>query len=182
MQQERVARRYARAFFNVALHTGRVEEMRQALERLQTVVHEHPRLLDLLHNPLIPREYKDRVLAQALQDRLPDLVVGLARVLVQKRREMYLDAVAAEFIELYDEHLGEVRAEVISARPIDPAQLDALRQALEQRLQRTVLIHTTIDPAQIGGVAVRIGDTVIDGTLRGRLSRLRHDMMIGTGM
>lgn len=182
MQQERVARRYARAFFNVSLHTGRVEEMRVALQRLQEVVHQHPRLLDLLHNPLIPREYKDRVLVQALQDKLPDLVVGLARVLVQKRREMYLDAVAAEFIDLYDELLGEVRAEVISARPIDAQQLDAMCLALEQRLQRKVLIHTTIQPELIGGVAVRIGDTVIDGTLQGRLSRLRHDMMLGTGI
>jgi F-type H+-transporting ATPase subunit delta len=88
-----------------------------------------------------------------------------------------LPAISRAFRELADEHAGQVRATITSAAPLDPMAVDRLRQALESRTGKRVLVETSVDPDLIGGVVARVGDLVLDGSVRARLGELRAKLL-----
>lgn len=177
MREERVARRYARALFNAAVRAQSIEPVNEALQQLLSVLHEQPPLRYLLLNPLIPRERKQRMVQETIGRSTHPLLASLLSVLVDKRRERLLPEVAREFGELRDEHLGIVRVQATTAYPLDSQQQEALIRSLERHTSRTVVLDTRVDPSLIGGIVVRIGDTIIDGSVRGQLLRLRQYLL-----
>ncbi len=177
MREERVARRYARALFNAAVRAQSIEPVNEALQQLLSVLHEQPPLRHLLLNPLIPRERKQQMVQDTIGRSTHPLLASLLSVLVDKRRERLLTEVAREFGELRDEHLGIVRVQATTAYPLDSQQQEALIRSLERRTSRTVVLDTRVDPSLIGGIVVRIGDTIIDGSVRGQLLRLRQYLL-----
>lgn len=177
MREGRVARRYARALFNSALHAQVIEAVDEALQQVLSTLREQPLLRQLLLDPLIPRERKGQMVQQTLGRDTHPLVASLLNLLVDKRREALLADVVREFERLRDEHLGIVRAQATVAYPFDSEQEQALRHSLERRTGKTVLLDVETDPSLIGGVVVRIGDMVIDGSIRGQLLRLKQYLL-----
>lgn len=177
MRESRIARRYARALFNAALRIQAVGVVDEALQQLLNTLREQEPLRQLLFNPLIPRERKGQLVQETIGRRTHPLLAGLLGVLVTKRRERLLSEVAREFTELRDEHLGILRVRVTTAYPLDSQQEQTLRYSLERRTDKTVIMDVQIDPSLIGGIVVRIGDTVIDGSVRGQLARLRQYLL-----
>lgn len=177
MRLERVARRYARALFNAALHAQVVQAVDEALQQLLNTLQENQPLQRLLLNPLIPRERKRQLVQEAIGRQTHPLVASLLGVLVDKRREPILPEVVHEFARLRDEHLGVVRVQATTAYPLDEEQRQALIRSLEQRTGKTVLLDLQTDPSLIGGIVVRIGDTIIDGSVRGQLLRLKQYLL-----
>ncbi len=98
------------------------------------------------------------------------------RTLADNRRLALLPEISALFDRLKDEAEGVVDVTVTSAAPLDDAQQGKLAAALERRLGRSVRLHCATDPALIGGAVLRAGDLVIDGSLRGRLERIAHEL------
>ncbi|MCS6950249.1 MAG: ATP synthase F1 subunit delta [bacterium] len=172
-----MARRYARALFNAAVQQQMVEEVGNSFRELLHTLEEQPALRQLLLNPLMARERKQQLVQQALAGKVHPLLVSLLNVMIRKRRENVLEEVFHEYGKLYDEHLGILRVQAISARPIDELQERALVRSLEQRTGKTVVLDKQVDPSLIGGIVVRIGDTVIDGSVHGQLQRLRHYLL-----
>lgn len=177
MREGKVARRYARALFNAAVRTQAVEAVNEALQQLLNTLRDHPPLQQLLLNPLIPRERKKQMVQQSIGRFTHPLLASLLDVMVQKRREGLLPEVAQEFSNLRDEHLGIVRVQAATAYPLDSEQQQALIRGLERRTGRQVVLETRVDPSLIGGVVVRIGDTIIDGSVRGQLARLKQYLL-----
>lgn len=177
MRESRVARRYARALFNSALRAQVIEAVDEALQQVLSILQAQPPLQQILLNPLIPRERKGQIVQQTLGRQTHPLVASLLNVLVDKRRETLLADVVREFERLRDEHLGIVRAQATVAYPLDSEQEHALRHSLERRTGKTVVLDVETDPSLIGGVMVRIGDTVIDGSVRGQLRRLKQYLL-----
>lgn len=177
MREGRVARRYARALFNSALHTQALEAVDEALQQLLNTLREQLPLQQLLLNPLIPRERKKQLVQEAIGRHTYPLVSSLLNVLVDKRREPLLEEIVREFEQLRDEHLGVARVQATTAYPLDSHQEQFLRQNLERRTGKTVILEVHTDPSLIGGVMVRIGDTVIDGSIRGQLQRLKQYLL-----
>lgn len=181
MREERVARRYARALFQAALRTQAVDAVNEALQQLLRTLHEQPPLRYLLLNPLVPRERKQQMVQESIGRQTHPLLASLLNVLVDKRRERLLPEVARGFSELRDEHLGIVRVRAVTAYPLDSQQEQALIRSLERRTSKTVVLETQVDPSLIGGILVRIGDTIIDGSVRGQLQRLRQYLLNAWG-
>lgn len=177
MREGRVARRYARALFNSALHAQALEAVDEALQQLLDTLREQPPLQQLLLNPLIPRERKKQLVQEAIGRYTHPLVASLLNVLVDKRREPLLAEVVRGFEQLRDEHLDVVRVQATTAYPLDSQQEQSLRQNLERRTGKTVILEVHTDPSLIGGVTVRIGDTVIDGSIRGQLLRMKQYLL-----
>jgi len=177
MREERVAKRYARALFNAAVHRQAVDEVNEALQQLLNTLNEQPPLRTLLLNPLIPRERKQQMVQEAIARHTHPLLASLLSVLVDKRRERLLPQVAREYVELRDEHVGILRVQAMTAYPLDSDQEQALVRSLERRTSKTVVLQTQVDPSLIGGIVVRIGDTIIDGSVRGQLLRLRQYLL-----
>lgn len=177
MREERVARRYARALFQAAVQQQAVEEVGNAFQELLRTLEEQPALQQLLRNPLMARERKQKVVQQALGAQIHPLLASLLNLMIAKRREPLIEEVFREYGKLYDEHMGILRVQAVTARPMDELQERALIQSLERRTGKTVIVDKQVDPSLIGGIVVRIGDTVIDGSVQGQLQRLRHYLL-----
>ena len=174
------ARRYARALFRLAEEESRSREVLRELDALAEVFEAHPAAREALFRPLHPQRERQRVL-EALADRLGSspTVRQFCAVLVEHRRLSDFAEIHAEFARLVDVAAGRVQAEVRSAHPLGDAQRDRLRRALAAHTGKEVDLEVTVDPSLIGGVVARVGDLVIDGSLRLQLEQLRTTLTKG---
>jgi F-type H+-transporting ATPase subunit delta len=169
-----VARRYARALFGIGVDAGKFEALGDELGELATLWNESDELRQTLENPVFQPSEKRKVLESILPRVAPTPEVQrFVLLLLDRRRIVLLPAIARAYRDLTDAHIGRVRAEVISAQELVPATLDRIRRSLEQRTGKKVIIHSTVDPELIGGVVARVGDLVLDGSVRTQLADLR---------
>ena len=172
-----IARRYAKALFDLAVEAGRVEPWAEGLAALQKAVASSPELRDLLENPVYAKEQRQAVageLARALS--LDPQPTHLLALLAERNRLAYLSGIADTFAELADQKLGRVRAKVTSAVPLADAEAEALSRKLAAATGAQVLLERAVDPALLGGVVAQVGSLVYDGSLRAQLEALRRSM------
>ena len=169
------ARIYATSLFDIGVAGGSLERISDELHAVRDAFGGLDlQLRSFFEMPQLPREAKKRVLDQAFGGKLSRPVMGLLHVLVDKRRELLLNAIIEEFDELLDVHEGRVKALVVAARPLDAELAEAIRVALENRTGHQVVLQQRVDPNVIGGLRVSLGDLVVDGTLRKALSDMRQ--------
>ncbi|OYT70471.1 MAG: ATP synthase F1 subunit delta [Armatimonadetes bacterium CP1_7O] len=178
MVDVRVARRYARALFEVALKQQQLQQTADDLTALRRLMEQSSELRTFFYSPLIPRDRKIARLREALSTQVQLHILRLLELLVEKRREKFLVAVCDEFQRLQEAHQGVVRATIVSAVPLTADEQNALVQKLEQSTGKRIIPTFEVQPELIGGVRVQMGDYQIDGTLRGALDRLRDHIML----
>lgn len=185
MREETVARNYAETLFALAERHEGVEAYQDALAALVGILNESPRLRTFLATPRIAAADKKAVLRSALEGRVPGRFLSFVLVTVDKRRQALLEQIALGYNELLDEHHGRVHVEVTVARALDGAARKSVAGRLSRLLGRTTIPHFRVHPEILGGVVVRAGDTVYDGSLRRRLEGMRHSLLAasldGTG-
>ncbi len=171
------ARRYAEAAFEVGLRDGTVDAWRRELDAAAGIIGD-PTVLRTLENPAIPLETRTGLLA-ALKPSVSQPVLNLILLLVRRGRIGTLSLVAAEFRRLDDRRNGVTVASATSASLLDSGEVAALTQQLEVLTGGRVELTLQIDPSLLGGLVVRVGDRLIDGSVRGRLERLRTQLVSG---
>jgi len=168
-----VARRYLAASLEAAERAGLRDELGRQLTRLRPITEAAPELVRLLAHPTMRLERKlaavERLLGEPLVAPLRDLVA----LLIDNDRLKVLRAAADVYQELVDEAQGVVRAHVTTAMPLPDDQAERLRAALRGWLDADVVLDPRVDPQTIGGIVVAVGDRTLDGSLRGRLQRIR---------
>jgi len=174
----RVARRYSSALFDIAVRDNTVEVITADLDLIERFVREVPYLRAVLLQPLVSDAQKIKVLSDAFGDRTTATTLNFLYLLVRKRRENLIDEVIAEYRKLADEKAERVTAHIQSAIPLTESQVKAITKALEVRTGKNVRVTTEVSTDIVGGLLVRIGDHVIDGTIRGRLQRV-HQQLLG---
>ena len=132
-------------------------------------------------SPRLDPTAKKRVLQAALGDRLDRPVMGLLHVLVDKRREMLIDNICDEFDRYRDLREGRQHTYVTAARPLDEDQLAEIVSRLEKATGKKILLHTKVDPRVVGGLRIKLGDKIIDGTVRRRLQQLKRALVPARG-
>jgi F-type H+-transporting ATPase subunit delta len=172
------ARRYAEAAFELASRDHALDAWGDGLDFAATVITD-PRVAAAVGNPARP--YADRValLDEMLKGRTPDGVVRLATLLASRARTDRLPAIAAEYRKLLNRERGIVEALVTSAAPLSADETDAVRAWVARTTSKTVTLTTAVDDSLIGGLMVRVGDTLLDASVKGRLERLRTDLLTG---
>jgi F-type H+-transporting ATPase subunit delta len=173
-----VARRYARALFQTGIAQGSYERLGEELADLADLYRGSAELRQTLANPVFQRAEKEAILKQLLPRVAPSPPVQrFALLLLERGRIALLPAIARAYRAFADERAGQVRATVTSAVPLSAVELDRIRRALEQRTARRVLLEATVDPDLIGGVVARVGDLLLDGSVRTQLSELRQRLL-----
>lgn len=170
-------RRYAEALFEVAERSGSVDAWHDEVQRAADVLGAEE-VAPLLENPGLPYARRQELVERALAGVSPG-VRNLALLLLQRGRLDALPRVAREFHRLVNARAGISEGTVTSAAPLQPAESDALRRRLEEMTGGRVELSYQVDPALLGGVVVRLGDRLIDGSVRGRLERLRSRLTAG---
>jgi F-type H+-transporting ATPase subunit delta len=175
--QASLAGRYALALFELARDEGKLDTVAASLATLRTALSESRDLARLTTSPLIGREAAIRAVeAVAAELGLDPLTSRFLGVLAQNHRLPRLASMIRDFNLLAARHRGEISAEVTSARPLDDGQVDAIRENLRSRLGRDIALELSVDPAILGGLVVKIGSRMIDGSIRTKLNTLAHAM------
>ncbi len=118
-------------------------------------------------------------MARALENRAPDSFIRFLKAVIKRGRQGVIPAIARQYLELLDVKFDRVHASVAMARTPDKALQNAVRERLSEVLGKEVITHYREDPGILGGVIVRVGDRVMDGSLRRRLKILRRQMLSG---
>ncbi len=173
MIQRRIVRRYAAALLNAARKAGAIDRVESDLGLVSYALDSVPSLRRIIRSPIVSRERKKLILEEILADRLHTLTLSFLRLLVDKRREEILSVIEPEYVQLADEVRGIVKAHVSTVVELTDKQKSRLADMLSRLTGKNVLISAKVDRSIIGGVVVKIGDRVIDGSIRGQLFTIR---------
>lgn len=166
------ARPYAKAAFELARDEKGGFDTWSAMLATCAQVAEHERMQTLLHDPRLTEEKKAELVIEVCGDALDEQGRNFIRVLGQQDRLLLLPEIAELFEHERAEFERRVDVTLISAYALDDEQQSKLASALKKRLNREISITTQVDKSLLGGVIIRAGDTVIDGSVRGRLTQL----------
>jgi len=172
------ARRYADAAFELASRDDSHDSWRDGLGVATRLLGDE-RVAAIVDNPAIALAEREAIVDRLLTKRAPVPVGNLVHLLVKRGRIDILPAVAAQYSRLLNAHRGVVAATVTSAIELDPAETKAVHARIEQMLGSTVELTTAVDESLIGGLTIRVGDRHIDASVRGRLERLRDQLVVG---
>ena len=173
----RAAKRYATALFQAAQKANSLDNVEKDIYRVMDLMRQMPVLQDAWLSPLIPARRKHDILNKTLGNSLDKLTLSFLDLLIDKRREEVLEAIESEIRQLADTSRHLVRAEATFAVQPSAAEEADLVRGLEQRTGWHVRMTTHVDPGILGGVVVRMQDTIIDGSVRGNLERLREQLL-----
>ncbi|MEA2545106.1 MAG: F-type H+-transporting ATPase subunit delta [Chloroflexota bacterium] len=177
-RRDSAPRRYADAAFEIALRDGTVETWREELDTA-AVTSTSGELESILANPALPLDQRVTV-AEKVFAKLSGPVRNLVLLMVRRNRIEQLPRVAAEFRRLDDRHNGLTHATATSAAALGADEIRAITARLEELTGGQIALETAVDPSLLGGLVVRVGDRLIDGSVRGRLERLRGQLAAGT--
>ncbi|MGB8297254.1 MAG: ATP synthase F1 subunit delta [Polyangia bacterium] len=173
-----IARRYARALFAIGVDKRSFEALGSELEALAALWNEATEMRQSLSNPIFRSTQKRAILQGLLPQVAPTREVqSLAFLLLERGRIAALPAIARAYQEMCDDKLGRARATVKSARPLDVATQTEIRQVLERRTGRSVIMTTEVDPSLMGGIVAQVAGLVLDGSLRARLHALSSKIL-----
>ncbi len=170
-----LARPYAKAAFMFANEAGKLSEWSNALTTLARIA-AHEKVIALITSPTLSGEDQANAIVELANGELLPEVENFTRLLGENKRLLLLEEIAAQFDHFKAEQERCVDVEVTSAYDLDDAATEELATALKRSLQRDVRVSTHTDKSLIGGVVVKAGDTVIDGSLKGRLTKLAEAM------
>ena len=175
-----VARRYARALFDLAKEADQVAVTREELAKVQEVLSVSPELRNALYRPTYPlSELCAAMRSVTTRLALNKTTQDFCSVLIESGRMRYFPEICAEFTQLVDQAQGRVAGEIITASSIDDSQVERLRQVLSERTGLDVQLSVQVEPSLLGGVIAKVGDLVFDGSLRAQLNQLRGNLTKG---
>ncbi len=173
-----IGRRYAEAIFAIARENNTIDRTLEDVQGIASLFSQR-KLAYLLNEPKIPTQRKMQAIRQALESKVLRTSLNLALLVVQRELVEAMPSIARELAQLVLDYKNQAIAEVTTAAPMDERQLGQVRQALEQRTGKTILMQTKVQPEILGGVIARVGDQVIDGSIRHRLAVLKQQLLTG---
>jgi F-type H+-transporting ATPase subunit delta len=173
-----IARRYAEAVFQIALKQNTVDSTLEDVKGI-TQVFANRKLAYLLREPKVPTQRKEKALREALTTRVIPTSLNLALLVVQRGLVDLMPNIAKELETLVLNYRNQAIAEVTTATPMDQAQANLVKKALENSTGKSIIMGTHVDPNILGGVIARVGDQLIDSSVRYRLQALQRELLSG---
>jgi F-type H+-transporting ATPase subunit delta len=178
MSSEAIGRRYARAIFEIGKENKTLPQLAKDIGSFAAMYGSNEELRAVLSNPLVEEPSREALLREIGQKMgISELALSSLRLLAKRRRLGAVADVARELERMVDDDAGVLRASVTSAAALSETYLDKLRQELEKATGRKVIISHRQDPSLVAGVVTRIGDKVVDGSVRARLSSFRDALL-----
>ena len=177
MRNTTVPRSYAAALFDLGEKHGAHDDLAAGLNTLTQILDSDATVRGFLHTPKIEVARKQEVLRGALGAHVSPLFMNFIMVVLQKRRQRLLRDIARAYGELLDVKMNRVHAQVTLAHEPDDATETRIAAELSRIMGKPVVPHVHVNPDILGGIVVRYGDRIMDGSLRRRLVGLRHSLM-----
>lgn len=174
MAELSVVRRYARALFDTAVKSNTLDQVEEDLKAVHQIFRTVPMISRALGAPTIAAGRKKELLQQAFGERVSPLTLRFLTLALDRRRQDIIRDIYPEFVRLANQSRNILPVTVQSAVPLTDAERDELGRSLAERTGKTVRITLDVEPELIGGMIVRMGDTVIDGSVKSRLEQLHQ--------
>ncbi len=168
---------YAKALFAAAKKAGKLDDVAADFDAVMEVLEAHPAWIDLSRSGMIPNNERAELYRKAFEGKALPLFVNFLRTVASHGRARYLRAIFRAYREMNDERVGQVRVVVTTAARLDEAVEAKLADHLKKILGRTPIFETKVDPELIGGVMLRVGDTMYDASVATQLAKIRTQMM-----
>ncbi|WP_141506529.1 F0F1 ATP synthase subunit delta [Paenibacillus luteus] len=173
-----VAKRYAKALFEIAEKQQVVSEVEEQLKLIVQALEQNADIQKFLSLPSIDPERKVAVLKAAFGDRVSALVLNTIQILITRRRQGAIAEVYAAYTKVAGDALGQAHATVYAAKALSDDELAGVAAQFGQLTGKTIIAQQVVEPSLLGGVQVRIGDRLYDGSLSGKLERLQKSFKI----
>jgi F-type H+-transporting ATPase subunit delta len=177
MRDTTIAKNYAEALLELARRAEDPAGWGKLMRDVANGMQEDITVQHFLESPKVSEQQKNEVFFQAFGDRVPRHFLRFLQTLVRKRRQMLIPEIATEYDKLLDIHEGRLHANVTVAHEASAADATRIGEQLSRVMGKNVVPHMNVNPAILGGVVVKIGDTVMDGSVRRRLARLKGHML-----
>ncbi|MGG1556772.1 F0F1 ATP synthase subunit delta [Geobacillus thermoleovorans] len=177
MNQEVIAKRYASALFQIALEQQQLDRIEEDVRAVRQALAENGEFLSLLSYPKLSLDQKKALIREAFAG-VSTPVQNTLLLLLERHRFGLVPELAEQFLALVDDVRGIAKAVAYSARPLTDEELRALSDVFAQKVgKQTLEIENIIDPELIGGVKLRIGNRIYDGSVSGQLERIRRQLI-----
>ena len=173
---ELVSKRYASALFELAFEEQKHHKVQEELAFIRSCIEDEPSFFELLKSPLITADEKKDIISNIFRDRVCMEVLNFQYIIIDKGREAYIKDIVNEYILLVDSVQNKVDAVAITAVPMEKQDLLMLQANLSKSSGKNIQLQNQVDPTIIGGVLVKIGDKVIDGTIKNRLATMQEQL------
>jgi len=183
MKNFAIGRRYAKALLLIGKEDGQVETYRQELEDFSALVQKEAVLGQVISNPLYNAKGRKKVLESVIEKlALSRVMTSFLTLLFDKGRFVYLSSINDFYQRLADDLKGIARASLVSATVLSSETVDKIRNTLSEKTGKDIILEVEQDPGLIGGIVTRIGDLVLDGSIKTQLLNMRESLKRGEGV
>jgi F-type H+-transporting ATPase subunit delta len=168
---------YARSLLVLAKERNLASPIGEELQGIREVLEANPTFREFLKDPAVGADERTGVVDRVLRTRVDPLLGNFLAVLGLHGRLGLLDQIAAAYDDLLDELLGKVEVDVTVARQLTPAELEQVRQRVGSALKKDAVVHQYVDDSIIGGLVLRVGDKLIDASVRSQLETMRRHFL-----
>ena len=179
MAKIKTAKRYAKALFEIALDTNTLDRVGDDLGSLISIIEGSVDLAHFLQDPLLSIDRKTAIFSTLLKDSLDPLTFRFILFLIEKKRIGLLQECCAAFDELFYQHKGILKVFIVSAKELNPSQLDSINSKLKAKFQKEIESHVSINSSLLGGFKIIVGDHVLDFSLECQLQKIKQNIING---
>lgn len=172
-----IAKRYSKGLFDLAKERNLIDDIAADCQAVLQAFESNPSLTSFLQNPKIQKKDKELLIENAFKSNVNQYTYDFIRLLTEKGRIQFLRECAQYFLVLTDVHKGLIDVDVTSALELSAAQMMELQKKLEQSTSKKVNINRSIDPTILGGMIIKIGNKVIDGSIRTKISKIKESLL-----
>ncbi len=173
---ELVSKTYSEAIFNIALEEGRLSDIQNEFEFVASILNEYPDFYEILKTPKINATEKKAVLQDAFGDKISQTLLNFLKIIIDKKRGTEILEIKADFDDRIDRQMGIAKATVESVVALSDEQLNILTSNLNRITGKEIRISTKINPELLGGMVVKVGDKVIDGSVKFKLEGMLESL------
>jgi F-type H+-transporting ATPase subunit delta len=168
---------YAQSILELANEQKQAEPIGQELASLKQIIDDNPQVREVFTNPAISADERDQLLQRVFKGKIAPLLFNTLGVLNQHNRLGLITQIAQAYDELLDKQLGKIEVDLTVAQKLDQAQLDQAKKRISQALGRDAIVHQYVDDSIIGGMIVRVGDKLIDASVRYQLQAMKKQLL-----
>lgn len=171
-----VSKRYALALFETGLELDKVDQFKEEINAVSNVLIEENDFKKVLNHPKVSKDEKKEILNHVFGGKVSEEILNFLYVIVDKRREMYIEEISEYFDFLYNEEKNIALATVVTAIPMDESTQNRLKEKLSKELNKNVVLKNLVDESIIGGAILKIDNKIIDGTVKGQLESIEKNL------
>lgn len=172
MIQNEIAKKYSKALFSLAEEKDKFIKFKKDLNSIKEAFTEHKEFKNVLFHPRIKIEEKKRIFDRIFEEEISQEIYNFIQLLIDKRRIFYIKAIINQFNDLVNDREKILEIEVVSAIELEEDMKDRLKDKLEKGMEYEIILNNTVDPEILGGLVLKIGDKIIDGSIQHELNTI----------